>query len=178
MEWHGCIGRSDQRCVDRQLNASARAYIPQQSLKRNTQEDGQPSPQLHLHVAAQARPVSCSACICQDLADHIAHGLVVYLGIDAHLLPPHFKPAAWPLLACPLHVDIELCSMHGTHQPLPDVAPYSLPASGRIPHPSLCKHSNPCIQMHTLFPVAADTSFMNMARAYMVQNASAQANML
>ncbi|KAL0031362.1 hypothetical protein WJX79_006393 [Trebouxia sp. C0005] len=46
-------GRSDQRCVDRQLNASARAYIPQQSLKRNTQEDGQPSPQLHLHVAAQ-----------------------------------------------------------------------------------------------------------------------------
>ncbi|DBA68354.1 TPA: hypothetical protein ACH3X2_013664 [Trebouxia sp. C0005] len=54
-------GRSDQRCVDRQLNASARAYIPQQSLKRNTQEDGQPSPQLHLHVAAQARPDSASA---------------------------------------------------------------------------------------------------------------------
>ena len=91
-------------------------------------------------------------------------------------------PATWPLLACLLHADLELCFVHGTHQPLPDVAPYCLQASGCILDPCLCNHSNPCIQLHSLSPVAADTTFLNTTSACNIgcktQNASAQANML
>ena len=135
----------------------------------------------------QHRCIQCHA-LCasatHDLADHIADALVVYLGI-------HFRRSPSALLfhasclasACMFtHVDLELFFVLGTRQPLPDVTTYCLQASGRISYPSLCNHSSSCIQLHSLSPVAADTTSMNMARAChtcsKVWNAYAQGNML
>ncbi|KAL0017785.1 hypothetical protein WJX77_002523 [Trebouxia sp. C0004] len=71
-------GRLEQQCrVDKQLNVSARAYIPQTSLKCNAQEDGQTTPQLHLHVAAQDSALALESGL-QPEADveHMDHLLI------------------------------------------------------------------------------------------------------
>ncbi|KAL0048955.1 hypothetical protein WJX82_003214 [Trebouxia sp. C0006] len=73
-------GRLDQRRVDKHLNASARAYVPQKSLERNAQEESQPDPELHLHVATQ------------DSATAVKSGLQPATGFESfrHLLFPEF----------------------------------------------------------------------------------------
>ncbi|KAL0049310.1 hypothetical protein WJX82_011011 [Trebouxia sp. C0006] len=58
LPFHGQQGAAtgwlDQRRVDQQLKASARAYVPQKSLERNAQEERQTAPELRLNGAAQA----------------------------------------------------------------------------------------------------------------------------